>query len=72
MGATDWSPMETMSCEDASDYLESKIIEAMDIVAPIETKKSGTNQKTNGSHWVLRQALRMQLNYIVNTGAAKK
>ena len=39
LGATDWSPMETMSCEDASNYLESKIIEAMDIVAPIETKK---------------------------------
>ena len=31
--------METMSCEDASNYLEGKIIEAMDIVAPIETKK---------------------------------
>ena len=39
LGATDWSPMETMSCEDASKYLESNIIEAMDIVAPIETKK---------------------------------
>ena len=39
LGATDWSPMETMSCEEASEYLERNIIEAMDIVAPVETKK---------------------------------
>ena len=31
--------METMSCENAAKYLESNIVEAMDIVAPIETKK---------------------------------
>ena len=34
LGATDWSPMETMNCEEASEYLERNIIEAMDIVAP--------------------------------------
>ena len=39
MGATDWSPMETMNCEEASEYLERNIIEAMDIVTPVETKK---------------------------------
>ena len=38
LAATDWSPMEAMNCEDSSEYLESKIKEAMDIVAPIETK----------------------------------
>ena len=40
LGATDWSPMETMSCEDASNYLESKIIEAMDIVCLLYTSPS--------------------------------
>ena len=39
LGATDWSSMETMNCEDASEYLERNIIEATDIVAPVETKK---------------------------------
>ena len=38
LAATDWSPMETMNCEDSAEYLESKIKEAMDIIAPIETK----------------------------------
>ena len=38
LAATDWSPMEAMNCEDSSEYLESKIMEAMDIVAPMETK----------------------------------
>ena len=39
LGATDWSPMETITCEEASEHLERNIIEAMDKVAPVETKK---------------------------------
>ena len=38
LAAIDWSPMEAMNCEDSAEYLESKIKEAMDIIAPIETK----------------------------------
>ena len=28
-----------MTCEDASEYLERNILEAMDLAVPIETKK---------------------------------
>ena len=43
--------MEAMNCEEASEYLERNIIEAMDIVTPVESKKvkkSKINLKTNG------------------------
>ena len=38
LGATDWTEMSEMSCDQAATHLEMKITEALDIVAPIETK----------------------------------
>ena len=38
LAGTDWQPMEAMNCENSAIYLEDRIKEAMDIVAPIESK----------------------------------
>ena len=38
LGGEDWSPMENLDCEAATNFLETKIIEALDLVAPIQTK----------------------------------
>ena len=38
LGAEDWSPMENMDTNDAANYLQSKIQEHSDTVAPILTK----------------------------------
>ena len=44
-----WDQMESMNCETATAFLVDKITEAMDIVAPIETKEiKGNTIKTLG------------------------
>jgi len=39
LGGEDWTPMVNLDCEAATDFLETKIIEALDLVAPIQTKQ---------------------------------
>ena len=38
LGGEDWTPMINLNCEAATEFLETKIIEALDVVAPIKTK----------------------------------
>ena len=39
LGGEDWTPMINLNCEAATEFLETKIIEALDVVAPIKTKQ---------------------------------
>ena len=38
LGGMDWAEMDAMNCEDAAIHLNKVITEAMDIIAPVETK----------------------------------
>ena len=39
LGGEDWTPMLNLNCEAATNFLETKIIEALDLVTPIQTKQ---------------------------------
>ena len=44
LAAEKWDCMEAMNRENATSYLSVRIKEALDIVAPVETKVMGKNQ----------------------------
>ena len=38
LGGTNWAPMATLKCEESTEFLQNKIIETLDIFAPVEMK----------------------------------
>ena len=36
-----WTPMRDLNCTEATDYLIDKITKALDVLAPVKTKKEG-------------------------------